>query len=95
MQLKYGREDFASSLPRLILFVNLTLLEPQSRFGDNLGQTTWNLTGVSPKRDWSSKGVNTINNVLMETVLFLIVNTIHTRYVIPGMHITPTYKSAY
>ena len=25
---------------------------------DNLGQTTWNLTGVSPKRDWSSKGVN-------------------------------------
>ena len=35
----------------------LTLLEPQSHFGDNLGQTTWNLTGVSPKRDWSSKGV--------------------------------------
>ena len=35
----------------------LTLLEPQSRFGDNLGHTTWNLTGVSPKRDCSSKGV--------------------------------------
>ena len=44
-----------------VLFLLLTLLEPQSRFGDNLGQTTWNLTGgVSPKkRDWSSKGVKT------------------------------------
>ena len=36
-----------------------TLLEPQSRFGDNWGQITWNLSGVSPKRDWSSKRVNT------------------------------------
>ena len=33
----------------------LTLLEPQSRFGDNWGQHTWNLSGLSPKRDWSSK----------------------------------------
>ena len=37
--------------------LGLTLLGLQSRFGDNLGQTTWNLTGVSPKRDWSSKRV--------------------------------------
>ena len=35
----------------------LTLLGPQSRFGDKWGQTTWNLTGVSPKRDWSCKRV--------------------------------------
>ena len=27
----------------------------QSRFGNNSGQTTWNLNGVSPKRDRSSK----------------------------------------
>ena len=32
----------------------LTLLGPQFRFGDNWGQITWNLTGVSPERDWSS-----------------------------------------
>ena len=43
----------------VVLFV-LTLLGLQSRFGDNLGQTTWNLRGVSPKRDWSSKRVNSI-----------------------------------
>ena len=36
----------------------LTLLGLQSRFGDNWGQTTWNLTGLSPKRDWGSKRVN-------------------------------------
>ena len=36
----------------------LTFLGLQSRFGDNLRQTTWNLTGVSPKRDWSAKRVN-------------------------------------
>ena len=35
----------------------LTLLGLQSRFGDNLGQATWKLAGVSPKRDWSSKRV--------------------------------------
>ena len=35
----------------------LTLLGPQPRFGDNWGQITWNLSGVSPKRDWSSKMV--------------------------------------
>ena len=34
---------------------HLTLLGLQSRFGDNLGQTSRNLTGVSPKRDWGSK----------------------------------------
>ena len=35
----------------------LTLLGLQSRFGDNWGQITWNLSALSPKRDWSSKGV--------------------------------------
>ena len=35
----------------------LTLLGLQSRFGDNWGQITWNLSCMSPKRDWSSKGV--------------------------------------
>ena len=34
-----------------------TLLGPQSRFGDNWGKTTWNLSGASPKQDWSSKRV--------------------------------------
>ena len=29
----------------------LTLLGLQSRFGDNLGQITWNLSALSPKRD--------------------------------------------
>ena len=36
---------------------HLTILGLQSRFGDKVGQTTWNLTGVSPNRDWSSKRV--------------------------------------
>ena len=35
----------------------LTLLGPQSRSGDNWGQITWNLSALSPKWDWSSKGV--------------------------------------
>ena len=35
-----------------------TRLGPQSRSRDNWGQTAWNLSGVSPKRDWSSKRVN-------------------------------------
>ena len=35
----------------------LTLLEPQSRFGDNWGQLTWNLSALSPKRDCSYKRV--------------------------------------
>ena len=35
---------------------SLTLLGLQSRFGDNWGQFTWNLTAMSPKRGWSSKG---------------------------------------
>ena len=34
-----------------------TLLGPQSRFGDNWGHITWNLSALPPKRDWSSKGV--------------------------------------
>ena len=41
-----------------LLIIMLTLLGLQSRFGDNSGQTTLNLSGVSPKRDWSSKRVN-------------------------------------
>ena len=35
-----------------------TLLGLQSRFGDNWRQITYNLSGLSPKRDWSSKRVN-------------------------------------
>ena len=34
----------------------LTLLGLQTRFGDNWGKITWNLSGLSPKRDCSSKG---------------------------------------
>ena len=44
--------------PGAVIISILTLLGLQSRFGDNLGQNTWNLTVVSPKRDWSSKRVN-------------------------------------
>ena len=36
----------------------LTLLVLQFRFGDNCRQITYNLTGLPPKRDWSSKRVN-------------------------------------
>ena len=36
----------------------LTLLGLQSRFGDNWVKNTWNLRGLSPKRDCSSKRVN-------------------------------------
>ena len=42
----------------------LTLLELQSRFGDNWGQITWNLSALSPKRDWSSKGVKREKNMV-------------------------------
>ena len=38
----------------------LILLGLQSRFGDNWRQITWNLSGLSPKRDCSSKRVNTV-----------------------------------
>ena len=45
-------------------FNSLSLLGPQSRFfGDNGGQMTWNLSGESPKRDWSSRRVNNIKNM--------------------------------
>ena len=37
----------------------LPLLGLQSRFGDNCGHVTWNLSGMSPKREWSSKRVIT------------------------------------
>ena len=33
------------------------ILGPQSHFGDNWGQMAWNLSGVPPKRDWSSNRV--------------------------------------
>ena len=51
-----GLPWFFSGSPHL-----LTRLGLQSRFGDNLGQTTWDLTGVSPKRDWSSKRVKELH----------------------------------
>ena len=41
----------------LICAKSLTLVGLQSRFGDNWGQITWNLSALPPKRDWSSKGV--------------------------------------
>ena len=34
----------------------LSLYGPQSRFGDNWRQITWNLSGLSPKRDSGSEG---------------------------------------
>ena len=40
---------------------DLTLLGLQSRFGDNWGQITWNLSALFPKRDWSPKWVNVKN----------------------------------
>ena len=46
--------SFPSSLGEL----NETLLGLQSRFGDDWGQITWNLSALPPKRDWSSKGVD-------------------------------------
>ena len=36
----------------------LTPLGLQYRFGGNWGQITWNLSGLSPKRDWSSEGLS-------------------------------------
>ena len=39
---------------------SLTLLGLQSRFGDNWEKITWNLSGLPPKRDWSSKGVKAV-----------------------------------
>ena len=54
----------------------LTLLEPQSRFGDNWGQLTWNLSGLSPKRDWSSKRVkDTKRNTSVEELGNVLVRT--------------------
>ena len=52
-------EQPASSLKIDIATLLLTLSGLQSRFGDNWGQITWNLTGLSPKRGWSSMGINT------------------------------------
>ena len=40
---------------------HLTLLGLQSRFGDNRGQNTRNLSVLSPKPDWSSKGVKELH----------------------------------
>ena len=40
-----------------VILLLLTLSGPQYHFGDNWGQITWNLSGVSPKWDWSSKRV--------------------------------------
>ena len=54
----WSRLDFLFKNGRVLRYnFTLTLLGLQSRFGDNSGQTTLNLTGVSPKRDWSSKRV--------------------------------------
>ena len=57
--------SFHSCFPLLLSFFLflapdslLSLLELQSPFGDNWGQITWNWSALSPKRDWSSKGVN-------------------------------------
>ena len=48
-------QNLSFGLSNLSVTKTSTLLGLQSRFGDNLGQSTWNLTGASPKRDWSSK----------------------------------------
>ena len=49
-----------TTVPCTIKNTPLTLLGPQSRFWDNRGQTTWDLGGMPPKRDWSSKRVKTM-----------------------------------
>ena len=48
--------------------LDLTLLGLQSRFGDDWGQITWNLSALSPKRGWSSKGVKRAGSILEETM---------------------------
>ena len=45
----------------------LTLLGLHFRFGDNWGQLTWILRGLSPKRDWSPKRVKRENGVTLAT----------------------------
>ena len=54
----YRRTPHLSALAHT--WYHLTLSGLQSRFGDNWGQVTWNLSGLSPKRDWSSRGVKDI-----------------------------------
>ena len=48
---------------RLSLSHSLSLLGPQSHSGDNWGQITWNLSALSPKRDWSSKEVKAVSRL--------------------------------
>ena len=45
------------SQKRLGIGVRFTLLGLPFRAGDNWGQITWSLSGLSRKRDWSSNGV--------------------------------------
>ena len=63
--------------PRLV-----TLLEPQSRFGDNVAQTTWNLTGVPQNGTGVLKGliVRSITCVLRTSstsVMFILCMLVH------------------
>ena len=41
-----------------LLYILLTLLGLQSRFGGNWEKDRWSFSGLSPKRDWGSRGVN-------------------------------------
>ena len=40
--------------------------------GDNRGQFTWNLSGWSPKRDWSFKGVDALGSVSLHPTRYIL-----------------------
>ena len=54
--------------------VYLTLLGPQSSFGDNWGHMTWNLSVVSPKRDCGSKRVASTHYFQVKTSTRYLIN---------------------
>ena len=60
-QLRAWRQAALSLLPMDVKQSNdgivQRLLGLQSRFGYYWGKITWNLSGLSPKQDWSSKGL--------------------------------------
>ena len=58
----------------------LTLLGLQSRFGDNLGQATWKLSGVSPKRDCGSKIMQVVRVPTRQNELLLRGTTVNRTY---------------
>ena len=69
----------------------LTLLELQSRFGDNWGHITWNVSALSPKRDWSSKGVNypTVSAITRGIIIHSFGRTLPLAEVAPNIPVPP------